>query len=394
MYTQCPSCRTVFRTGPAQLAAAQGSVRCGRCQHVFDARRHLYARLLDIPSASEVPAVGAQRRGAEEESRDKGLSAPSIDHNPAAPGPTPPPARPGELPFSAETRGPETAPGITRADLSLDAIEAEGLEDLPRISSTEAATKPSSPRRSRREAPTASTTSEAAPPKPQAVTDPGNATARSTHPQGAKSAPTFAARDAPEDFTVSLDEEDLDAGPALKADARAAPRPGMKSGMPAERRPSARATAGWAFAILSLLALLVFQYVYFMRDDLARYPQLRPWLEKLCAEMGCELSALRDLDAFEITYREVHSHPKAKDALLINATFVNKAPFTQPYPILQISLSDASGHMVALRRLQPAEYLGEGMDVKQGIPPQAPVHVVLEVLDPGRNAVGFQFDFL
>lgn len=390
MYAQCPNCRTVFRTGPAQLAAAQGSVRCGCCQHVFDARRHLYARLLDIPSASEVPAVGAQHRDAEEESRDKGFSAPSIDHNPAAPGQTPPPARPGELPFSAETRGPETAPGITRADLSRDAIEAE---DLPRIFSTEAATKPSSPRQFRPEAPAASTTPEEAPPKPQAGNDPGEPTGRSTHPQGAKSAPTFAAQDVPEDFTVSLDE-DLDAGPALKADARTAPRPGMKSGVPAERRPSARATAGWAFAILSLLALLVFQYVYFMRDDLARHPELRPWLEKLCAEMGCELAALRDLDAFEITYREVHSHPKAKDALLINATFVNKAPFTQPYPILQISLSDASGHMVALRRLQPAEYLGEGVDVKQGIPPQAPVHVVLEVLDPGRNAVGFQFDFL
>lgn len=388
MYAQCPSCRTVFRTAPAQLQAAQGSVRCGRCQHVFDARRHLYARLLDIPSASEAPAAEAQRLGTEEE--DWGFSALGIDHEPAAAGQASPSGWPVELPLSTEIGGPEeTVPEVTRADISLDEIE---VEDLPKVSSTEAVTKPTSLRRPRRKTTAAPTTREETP-KPQVGNDPGKPTGRSTQPQGAKSAPSFAAQDAPEDFTVSLDEN-LDAGPSLKADARTAPRSGMKPGVPAERRPSARATAGWVAAILGLLALLIFQYVYFMRDDLTRYPELRPWLEKLCSKMGCELSALRDLDAFEITYREIHSHPKAKDALLINATFVNKASFTQPYPILQISLSDASGHVVASRRLQPAEYLGEGVDIKQGVPPQMPVHVVLEVVDPGRNAVGFQFDFL
>lgn len=282
-------------------------------------------------------------------------------------------------------------PEPERADISLEDIE---FEDLPRIFSTETGTKPSTPRPSWREEPASSPMSEAALLKMPATTDPGDAGIQRTHPQNAKSAPILAAQDTPEDVTVSLDEEELDAGPALKADARPASRPGMKPAAPTKRRPSAWATAGWAIAILGLLALLVFQYAYFMRDDLARYPELRPWLEKLCARMGCELAALRDLDAFEITYREVHSHPKAKGALLINATFVNKATFTQPYPILQISMSDASGHVVALRRLQPVEYLGEGADIAQGVPSQAPVHVVLEVVDPGQNAIGFEFAFL
>lgn len=391
MYAQCPSCRTVFRTGPAQLAAAQGSVRCGHCQHVFDARRHLFTRLLDIPSASETPDAGAQRRGAEKGSRGRDLSASGIDRSPAATEQPPPPAQPVELPLPAKARAPETVPESRRADTSLEDIE---FEDLPRIFSTETDTKPSTLRHSWREEPASLTTGEAALPKMQATADPGDAGAQSAHPQDAKSTPIFAAQAPPEDAAVSLGDEELDAGPALKADARTASRPGTKPAAPAERRPSAWATAGWAMAILGLLALLVFQYAYFMRDDLARYPELRPWLEKLCARMGCELTALRDLDAFEITYREVHSHPKAKGALLINATFVNKAAFTQPYPILQISMSDASGHLVALRRLQPVEYLGEGVDVTQGVAPQAPVHVVLEVVDPGQNAIGFEFDFL
>ena len=35
-YTRCPSCRTVFRVTPPQLAMRAGQVRCGHCQTVFD----------------------------------------------------------------------------------------------------------------------------------------------------------------------------------------------------------------------------------------------------------------------------------------------------------------------------------------------------------------------
>ncbi|TRZ95840.1 MAG: hypothetical protein D4R84_07490, partial [Rhodocyclaceae bacterium] len=37
MLTRCPTCATHFRVTPAQLKARTGSVRCGECQHVFNA---------------------------------------------------------------------------------------------------------------------------------------------------------------------------------------------------------------------------------------------------------------------------------------------------------------------------------------------------------------------
>lgn len=37
MLTRCPSCTTTFRVTPEQVKARHGQVRCGRCQHVFDA---------------------------------------------------------------------------------------------------------------------------------------------------------------------------------------------------------------------------------------------------------------------------------------------------------------------------------------------------------------------
>jgi predicted Zn finger-like uncharacterized protein len=40
-YTRCPSCSTIFRVTPEQLALRQGQVRCGHCRQVFDGHAHL-----------------------------------------------------------------------------------------------------------------------------------------------------------------------------------------------------------------------------------------------------------------------------------------------------------------------------------------------------------------
>ncbi|MFP4131272.1 MAG: DUF3426 domain-containing protein [Thiohalospira sp.] len=41
MYTQCPNCHSHFRVTAEQLRAADGRVRCGVCDTVFDALEHL-----------------------------------------------------------------------------------------------------------------------------------------------------------------------------------------------------------------------------------------------------------------------------------------------------------------------------------------------------------------
>jgi predicted Zn finger-like uncharacterized protein len=40
-YTRCPSCSTIFRVTPEQLALRGGQVRCGHCRTVFDGTAHL-----------------------------------------------------------------------------------------------------------------------------------------------------------------------------------------------------------------------------------------------------------------------------------------------------------------------------------------------------------------
>lgn len=53
LVTSCPQCQTSFRVGQEQLASSQGKVRCGKCQHVFDA----LSRLAEVPSQPEQPEI-------------------------------------------------------------------------------------------------------------------------------------------------------------------------------------------------------------------------------------------------------------------------------------------------------------------------------------------------
>lgn len=58
MLTRCPACDTTFRITPEQLKTRQGKVRCGECQHVFNALETLVeeATVVMLPTPTEADA--------------------------------------------------------------------------------------------------------------------------------------------------------------------------------------------------------------------------------------------------------------------------------------------------------------------------------------------------
>ena len=143
-----------------------------------------------------------------------------------------------------------------------------------------------------------------------------------------------------------------------------------------------------------MLLLLALQWVYFNRAELAGHAAWRPGLERLCEQLRCELPLRTDLARVQMIQRDVRKHPAVEDALLINASFENRADFAQPYPVLEVSFTDRTGVPVAMRHFRPAEYLAEGTDLAAGMAARALLQVVLEVQDPGEAAASFQFRFL
>lgn len=141
------------------------------------------------------------------------------------------------------------------------------------------------------------------------------------------------------------------------------------------------------FFSLMLLAQLFWQN----HDRLARLQGWSPWVNRACLVLNCRVDLPRDLDKIGLVSRDIRSHPSVSDALMISATMQNQADFAQPHPAVEISLSNLNGQTIGLRRFAPDEYLEPGADKTM-----APGHllpVVFEIVDPGEQAVAFEFTF-
>lgn len=183
---------------------------------------------------------------------------------------------------------------------------------------------------------------------------------------------------------------DAKPAPAAVEPVAGKPAPAFAKPPQAVRRDLLR-LAGWV-AVPLLLALLVVQVLLADRARLAADAAWRPRMLALCRLAGCTLPPWREPSAFHVTARDLRPHPSAPGVLLMTATFRNDAAYAQAWPMLQLSLANLDGEPLGLRRFQPRDYLG----AEPGTPLIAPgqsASITLEVLDPGKRAVSFEFAF-
>ena len=164
---------------------------------------------------------------------------------------------------------------------------------------------------------------------------------------------------------------------------------------PRRQRPRSSGEQRWPWIVAgALLALLlVMQLGWAERDPLIRNPTVGGWLRSSCTVLGCELPLVAAPQQIQLLASNVQAHPSVANALMISASVRNNAAFAQPYPILTITLSDAQGQRIAMRRLRPDEYLDDPAILRRGLTPGASAVLLLEVEDPGDKAVAFEFGF-
>ncbi|MEK1908399.1 MAG: DUF3426 domain-containing protein, partial [Pseudomonas sp.] len=150
-----------------------------------------------------------------------------------------------------------------------------------------------------------------------------------------------------------------------------------------------------AWGLLNLLTAgtLAGQYVSYHFEELARQDQYRPWFEQLCPEFGCSLPSKVDIEQIKSTNLVVRSHPDYMNALMVDAIIYNRAPFAQPFPLLELRFADINGQLLASSRFKPSQYLGGELAGQAEMPPQTPIHVSLEITDPGAKAVNYSLSF-
>ncbi|MBB3167293.1 zinc-ribbon and DUF3426 domain-containing protein [Simiduia aestuariiviva] len=138
----------------------------------------------------------------------------------------------------------------------------------------------------------------------------------------------------------------------------------------------------------ALLAFIV-QLAMINIDQWGRAQATRAYYQQLCPLLGCNLPSLSDPSQVQASNLVVRSHPRMADALQIDAVLLNKARFDQPFPLLEIQFSDLQGKLVAARKFTPKEYLGGELAGQTQMPSNQPVHIALEILDPGPEAVNY-----
>lgn len=389
VHTQCPHCLTIYRIGTGQLAESRGDVRCGHCRLSFSALETLADNLPDAqqPSlrfysnAKSIELTQISRAALEPEAA---LFAP--------------------LPVSVSTShdtGDERVPRSASARVGSPRIEAgygnltDEFDEAAIAAEFDAAfgTGPASGEVSGafdENGWPLSGLSDAAS-DPVAAAWPGVVSAEAVVSTDAADGQILISETA---RTVRGSHRPLD-----RIAARRAHRDAIEQAPPAfarRRGPSPHAPAGWGWWLGSAVLLLTLgvQVAWAARAELLEVAALRPLLLRACETLRCPLPTVARRDAIVLAARDVRPHPSVADALIIGATLINEAEGSQPFPVIEITLSDVNEQRIAMRRFRPEEYVSDPRLVQRGIPASGTALFSVEVADPGKRAVAFEFRFL
>ncbi|MFY9180545.1 MAG: zinc-ribbon and DUF3426 domain-containing protein [Venatoribacter sp.] len=144
----------------------------------------------------------------------------------------------------------------------------------------------------------------------------------------------------------------------------------------------------WSGSIGLLVFLILFQTLYFNFHTWSR-TNVRPVYEVICAVVRCTVPPIQDVNLMSTQHLVVRTHPKFKQALMIDTLIINNAEFEQPFPDLLLVFRDNKDWVVASRRFKPNKYLSGELAGETIMPAQIPIHISLEILDPGPQAVNY-----
>lgn len=144
--------------------------------------------------------------------------------------------------------------------------------------------------------------------------------------------------------------------------------------------------------ILILIVVGIAQAVYYQRFQLIDKPRFQKQVLSLCELVPCGESQFSSIRQIKLLERNVFTHPVTSNALMVTGSFINQAPFTQKLPRMLVSLFDIKGELIANRVFEPAEYLQEDKN-RTTMASNKSVQFRLEIIDPGTDALTYEFEF-
>ncbi len=387
--TRCPKCHTSFRVTDAHLKPAKGSVRCGSCLAVFNAIDHLA-----VMPQKEEPVKEQETKAETEEfliSDDMGIE--QTNH---------------EEVFSSEFTQ-NTSDKRTNSNNDSNLFERELIEE--KETENQSADDSWALDLIKSESEDEEYTQ---PPEPE-----------EEYEEIEESGVDYAAHYQTDKFQILEDEddilEDFDDSQHLEAhfddiDYGSQEVPGDKKnyqkndsiapGLSAQFLDSIepepveftwRTSGAWwnsniLWANLSILAgaLLFFQYAWINMDKLSRDGNFRPYYVQACEILGCKLPTISDLSQVSARNLVIRENPNAVNSLVVDFILQNSAFFEQNFPPIELAFTDHTNQVVASRCFKPKEYLAGELKGRKLMPVRQPIHIALEIMHPGKSALGYK----
>lgn len=160
-------------------------------------------------------------------------------------------------------------------------------------------------------------------------------------------------------------------------------------------RQSSLALFSWLAGTILLILLLGAQYLHFNSRQLAHNNTYRPFLEILCPISQCKLPLFKSTKKIVTINHDIYSHKVFENALEVQLTFKNKSTIKQAYPVLEIIFFNPLGSVIAQRKFLADEYIDNKTQLSQGMKPSQTQKVKLDIIDPDPTALlSFQFNYL
>jgi len=372
--TRCPHCSTRLRVTHEQISAAAGMVRCGTCLQTFDAQEHLLEGGAQVAAEMDELLIHDNL-----DLHDLGLDDLNLDEELAQ-------IEAQEQAFSKEllNLSQQIGGNVSKPTVQDDEAWAEAL-----LREEEGGRSP------------LSLVDDELPPKEGALWLPYK---KSTEEEAVKQPIDWA--------NISVEGQDIPEDPILFSPPNKSPAKKVKielkgfgtvddeapalfeEPLPLRRKSLWRQPLLWGlFSLVAMLALAG-QYVFFHFDSLVNQERYRPWFASICPLIGCTVPSQVDLSQIRSSNLVVQSHPWFAGALMVDVILYNHATFAQPFPRLELEFSNLAGQPIALRRFTPAQYLAGEMQGQLQMPAQIPIHIALEIQDPGKEAVNYRLSVL
>lgn len=374
--TQCPNCQTRFKVNDAQLSAAKGLVRCGRCSHVFNATEHFVSNVQAQPVRQEIPPV-----------------APPPLNVPPAPIASTMAAAPAAVdPMDDfELELPDFDPLTSSVEIESDSLAHSDIDnnEMSFSHQEEPAPQPEPADAEEFQRALAEAMSHRQAIAPQAlssatITDDGAlpdvfGNRRRVEPELPAETSVGIPFDLPENLPHYANQSEHD---SLLTDRDSTTEVENKS------HPVRTTLLGLLAAIGGIV--LLGQLIYFNRTRIAaEAPELRPMLEQTCKALGCTVPWPTDLAFIRTEWSELSFVPEHPNLIQLSATLKNHASYAQTYPMLEVSLKDADDQVLIRKVFTPKEYLRSDDFKLQRFNSNSEVKVTMR-LDAGQvHAMGY-----